>query len=64
MPVAFDPEKASINKEKLLICCSIVLKRVRVADNKIDRKKGLTYDKMINGKLSVEERSFMLKDTR
>ena len=61
---AFDSERAGIGKEKLLICCHIVMKRIRNIDNKIDSKRGIVYDKEIAGKLSIEERSFLLKDHR
>ena len=33
-------------------------------DNKIDSKRGIVYDREIAGKLSIEERSFLLKDHR
>ena len=40
------------------------MKRVRNIDNKLDKKKGIVYDKDMAGKLSIEERSFVLKDTK
>jgi hypothetical protein len=50
-----------ISKEKLTICCNIIRKRLRNIDQKLDKKKGITYNKDISGKISVEERSFLLK---
>ena len=44
-PKVFDSERTGISKEKLLICCFIILKRVRNIDNKLDKKKGIVYDK-------------------
>ena len=60
----FDSDRAGIGKDKLLICCFIVMKRMRNIDNKIDSKRGIVYDREIAGKLSIEERSFLLKDHR
>ena len=40
------------------------MKRVRNIDSKLDKKKGIVYDKEMAGKLSIEERSFVLKDTK
>ena len=63
-PKVFDSERTGISKEKLLISCFLILKRVRNIDNKLDKKKGIVYDKQIAGKLSLEERSFILKDSK
>ena len=40
------------------------MKRVRNADSKLDKKRGITFDKQIVGNLSIEERSFLLKDQK
>ena len=64
MTKKFNSERANISKEKLLISCFIIMKRVRNIDNKLDKKKGIVYDKDMAGKLSIEERSFVLKDTK
>ena len=43
-------------KEKLLVCCNIVQKRLKTFDEDLDKKKGITVDRTTVGTVLVEER--------
>ena len=48
-------------KEKLLVCCNVIRKRLKNTEEKIDKKKGLRTDRITAGTILVEERSFLLR---
>ena len=43
-------------KEKLIVCCNIVRKRLKNVDEDLDKKKGITADRTTVGTVLVEER--------
>ena len=51
-------------KEKLLICCNIVRKRLKSDADKLDKKKGIRTDRTTVGTILVEERSFLLRSPK
>ena len=51
-------------KEKLLICCNIMRKRMKNMDEDLDKKKGIQCDRTTVGIILVEERSFMLRNPK
>ena len=48
-------------KEKLLVCCNIVRKRLKEQDDQLDKKLGIRVDRITAGELILEERSFLLR---
>lgn len=51
-------------KQKLLICCNVVRKRLKPTEDKLDKKKGIRTDRGTAGTILVEERSFLLRHTK
>lgn len=51
-------------KQKLLICCNIVRKRLKPMEDKLDKKKGIRTDRATAGTILVEERSFLLRHAK
>ena len=51
-------------KEKLLICCNILRKRMKDQDEQLDKKHGIQVDRMTAGELILEERSFLLRSPK
>ena len=51
-------------KEKLLICCNIVRKRMKCVEDNLDKKKGIRTDRTTRGTILVEERSFLLRNPK
>ena len=51
-------------KEKLLVCCNIVRKRMKDVDDDLDKKKGIRCDSYTVGTILVEERSFLLRSPK
>ena len=62
--VDYSPEIENINKEKLLICCKVTGTRLKDPKVKIDKKKGITADRITNGKIKPEEKSFLLRNAK
>ena len=57
-------EEVGFLKEKLLVCCNILRKRMKDVDIDLDKKKGITVDQTTVGTILVEERSFLLRDPK
>ena len=51
-------------KEKLVICCNIMRKRLKPVEDKLDTKKGIRTDRMTAGVILIEERSFLLRSPK
>ena len=51
-------------KEKLVVCCNIIRKRVKDIDFKLDKKNGIRADRQTQGKLLYEERSFLMRKAK
>jgi len=62
LPCTF--ENLGFLKEKLLICCNIVENRLKPVDHKLDKKKGITTDRITAGMIMMEERSFLLRTSK
>ena len=59
-----DLETLGFSKEKLLVCCNIIRKRVKDVDNNLDKKKGIRTDRITAGNLLLEERSFLMRSPK
>jgi hypothetical protein len=61
---SFSLQDLGFLKEKLLICCNIVRKRLKPVDDKLDKKKGIRTDRHSAGTVLLEERSFILRSPK
>ena len=61
VPKTTNLQELGFLKEKLLICCNVIRKRLKSTEEKIDKKKGLRTDRVTAGTILIEERSFLLR---
>ena len=57
-------ESLDFQKEKLLICCNVIRKRLKNVDLNLDKKKGIRTDRYTAGNLLLEERSFLMRSPK
>lgn len=54
-------KKRGFIKEKLLVCCFITKRRLKQPEEKLDSKQGITFDKNNQGKVTNEEKAFLMR---
>jgi hypothetical protein len=59
--LASQVNKLNFSKEKLLVCCNLMQKRLKQPDDKLDKKKGIQFDRLTIGKLTTEEKAMILR---